>query len=259
MINPLLSLQQPSVIAIGFAQLALITNLFNLSLAEVTLIVNQPEHLKKALTKVYLTVNNLQFITQFHDWTILVATQAPVTITSLGKNQLTASMLAKAINVPVDEYTAAAQQVDKLSTSDTIVTDVQPCVFIQQWYQAGETLAVDATVVGSLYDPSNNYPLTLSSLQLQTQVPIDRLTNAIAALVRGYDPASGDYSYQAAIINNNGNIALWYLDMEERNPGYILLLYPLGNNQCKIKPRFLTGITISNMVGLMKQHQASNI
>lgn len=219
------------------AQLALITNLFKLLLAEVTLIVNQPEHLKKALTKVYLTVNNLQFINQFHDWTILLATQAPVAITSLGKDQLTVSMLAKAINAPVDEYTAAAQQVDKLATSDTIVSDVQQGLFIQQWYQAGKTLAVDATVVGSLYDPTNNYPLTLSSLQLQTQVPIDRLTNAIAALTRDYNPGSGDYSYQAAIINNNDDIALWYLDNEERNPGYILLLYPLGNNQFKIKAK----------------------
>ncbi len=219
------------------AQLALITNLFKLSLAEVTLIVNQPEHLKKALTKVYLTVNNLQFITQFHDWTILLATQAPVAITSLGKDQLTVSMLAKAINAPVDEYTAAAQQVDKLATSDTIVSDVQQGLFIQQWYQAGETLAVDATVVGSLYDPTNNYPLTLSSLQLQTQLPIERLTNTIAALTKDYNPASGDYSYQAAIINNNDDIALWYLDNEERNPGYILLLYPLGNNQFKIKAK----------------------
>ncbi|WP_119711409.1 hypothetical protein [Arsenophonus endosymbiont of Aleurodicus floccissimus] len=102
---------------------------------------------------------------------------------------------------------------------------------------AGETLAVDATVVGSLYDPTNNYPLTLSSLQLQIQVHINRLTNAIAALVRDYNPGSGDYSYQVTIINNNNDIALWYLDNEEKNLSYILLLYPLGNNQFKIKAK----------------------
>lgn len=71
----------------------------------------------------YLTVNNLQFITQFYDWTILLATQAPVAITSLAKGHLTVSMLAKAINIPVGEYTAAAQQVNKLATSGTIVKE----------------------------------------------------------------------------------------------------------------------------------------
>lgn len=67
-------------------------------------------------------------------------------------------------------------------------------------------------MVASLYDPTNNCPLTLSSLQLQTHVPIEKLTNAIAALIRDYNLASGDYSYQAAIINNNDDIALWHLD-----------------------------------------------
>lgn len=105
--------------------------------------------------------------------------QAPVVITTLSKDQLTVSMLAKAINAPLDEYTAAAQQVDPLATSDTIITDVQHCLFIQQWYQAGETLAVDATVVGSLYDPSNNYPLSLSSLQLQTKLPFNQLKQVL--------------------------------------------------------------------------------
>ncbi|HGJ5898841.1 neuraminidase-like domain-containing protein [Arsenophonus apicola] len=214
------------------AQLALITNIFKLSLAEVTLIVNQPDHLKKNLTKVYPTVENLQFITQFHNWTMQLMTQAPVVITTLSKDQLTVSMLAKAINAPLDEFTAAAQQVDPLATSDTIITDVQHCLFIQQWYQAGEILAVDATVVGSLYDPSNNYPLSLSSLQLQTQLPFNQLKVGIANITKEYH--KGNF-YQAAVIDNDGDIELWDLVRQKIDAYYLYVeVYPFGNNQFKI-------------------------
>ncbi|HGJ5876417.1 MAG TPA: hypothetical protein ACHBX0_08500 [Arsenophonus sp.] len=83
--------------------------------------------MKKNLSQVYPTVDNLQFISQFHAWTIQLGTQAPVVINTLAKDQLTVSMLAKAINTPLDEFTAADQQVDSLATSDTIITDVQHC------------------------------------------------------------------------------------------------------------------------------------
>ncbi|WGL97426.1 Tc toxin subunit A [Arsenophonus sp. aPb] len=214
------------------AQLALITNIFKLSLAEVTLIVNQPDHLKKDLTKVYPTVENLQFITQFHNWTMQLMTQAPVVITTLSKDQLTVSMLAKAINAPLDEFTAAAQQVDPLATSDTIITDVQHCLFIQQWYQAGETLAVDATVVGSLYDPSNNYPLSLSSLQLQTQLSFNQLKTGISGITKEYHKGN---LYQAAIIDNDDDIELWDLVRQKIDAYYLYVeVYPLGNNKFRI-------------------------
>ncbi|QBY44080.1 28.1kDa virulence protein [Arsenophonus nasoniae] len=214
------------------AQLALITNIFKLSLAEVTLIVNQPDHLKKNLTKVYPTVENLQFITLFHNWTMQLMAQAPVVITTLSKDQLTVSMLAKAINAPLDEYTAAAQQVDPLATSDTIITDVQHCLFIQQWYQAGETLAVDATVVGSLYDPSNNYPLSLSSLQLQTKLPFNQLKTGITNITKEYHKGN---LYQAAIIDNDDDIELWDLVRQKIDSYYLYVeVYPLGNNKFKI-------------------------
>lgn len=212
------------------AQLALITNIFRLSLAEVTLIVNQPDHLKKTLTYVYPTVENLQFITLFHAWATQLATQAPVVISSLGNNQLTVNMLAKALNAPLDEFTAAAPQVDRFATSNTILTDVQQCLFIQQWYQAGQTLAVDATVVGSLYNPTGYNPLSVLSLHQQTQVPIDTLTTTIATIKK--DWLLGDY-YQITFIDGD-NIEPVQLTRGEMNSIFEFVRVELNDNKGKI-------------------------
>lgn len=238
------------------AQLALITNIFALSLAEVTLIVNQPDHLKKTLTKVYPTVENLQFITQFHNWTTQLMTQALVVITTLSKDQLTVSMLAKAIKAPLDEFTAAAQQVDSHATSDTIITDVQQCLFIQQWYQAGETLAVDATVVGSLYDPSNNYPLSLSSLQLQTKLPFNQLKAGITNITKEYH--KGNF-YQAAVIDNDGDIELWDLIRQKMDTYFIFTSKFTRSVTINLKLSIKPSIQIVEiLVGVISQLKAFN-